>query len=264
MAGKILKTPATLKAYIDEPQEPKEEFDVGKLFHALVLEGSLDRLVKRVDADDYRTKAAREERDKAIREGLIPINNTEVDTKLGVVFEMHEAIMAHPIAGPLFTGDLERNELSAFAKHPSGVWLRGRYDRLTESQIIVDLKTARDADPNEAPTVAARYNQDVQAAHYSLIYELITGQPPRGFVHVNIEKTSPYLISVTQLSPEFMEIGRSKVERAIARFKHATETNEWPGYPAIIHSVEPKPWMIYDEDAQQDREEELNERDPAA
>src|SRR5699024_5839148 len=55
-------------------REQKPEYDVGTLGHALILENSIEDVITLVPYDSYRTKAAREARDEAYKNGLIPVN----------------------------------------------------------------------------------------------------------------------------------------------------------------------------------------------
>ena len=52
--------------------DEKEAFYLGHIAHGIVLEGTENRVVV-VDADDWRTKAAKEQRDEARSAGKFPI-----------------------------------------------------------------------------------------------------------------------------------------------------------------------------------------------
>lgn len=249
MAKEILKSPAHLRHYLDAPRVEKSAFDFGKLIHAGVL--GVGSQVEVLDVPDYRTKAAKELRDAAYAAGKVPMKVDEYAEVQRVV----DAVKSHPIAGPLFDPENGTPEVSMFAQHPTGVWLRGRADWITNTGIMVDLKSVQTADPNEFTRTAWNFGYDVQTAIYEEIYRLATGQPPRGFIHVLVDKNPPHLVTIVQLDQEFLDLGRAKMERAIARYKQATETNEWPGYPPTIHSITPQQWMHYAEDDAQDREE---------
>ena len=246
-AKEILKSPAHLHHYRTTPREPKPAFDYGSAVHTLVLGTGWD--VHVADHGSWRAKDARVEAENARAEGKIPLLRKDYDSVKAVA----DAVKAHPIAGPLFAGK-GRAEVSAFGEHESGVRLRGRFDWLTDDGWIVDLKTARSADPADFGRTAASLGYDVQAAHYLHTCELATGKPAKGFRHVLVEKEQPYLVSVVELDDEALEIGRSKLERAIARYKEAMETNTWPGYPEVILPVSLPMWAIY---AEEGMEEEM-------
>ncbi|MNW61807.1 hypothetical protein D3C74_398950 [compost metagenome] len=51
------------------------------------------------------------------------------------------------------------------------------------------------------------------------------------FVFVNVEKTAPYLVSVTELDEDALDFGHMMIERATRIYKECTETGVWQGYP---------------------------------
>ena len=258
MAKEILKSPAHLRYYLDAPREEKDVFDFGTLVHSAIL--GTGKQVEIIKHKTYHSNEAKQAKADAYAAGKIPMKEHEYAAVQAVV----EAVRNHPIAGPLFDPAQGTPEVSMFGQHRSGVWLRGRADWITQTGIMVDLKTTQSADPNEFARTAWNLGYDVQNYHYQETYRLATGQRPRGFIHVLVDKNPPHLVTIVQLDPEFLELGESRFERAIARYKHATETNEWPGFPDIIHSVSPQAWMTYAEDDQQDFEEQFNERNTAA
>ena len=247
MAKLILKSPAHLRHYLDAPRESKAAFDFGSVVHGLVLGKGWD--VAALDYDSWRTKEAREARAEVEAQGKIALLQKDYAEAQAVA----DAVKNHPIAGPLFAGNGQA-EVSAFGQHETGIWMRGRFDWLTPSGILVDLKTARSADPADFASTSNSFGYDVQAAHYMAVHELATGEKPKAFVHVLVEKEPPYLPSVVQLDEDFLDLGRSKLDRAIHRYKHCLETDQWPGYPATLHHVAPKPWMLYAEEDQTEQE----------
>ena len=56
-------------------------------------------------------------------------------------------------------------------------------------------------------------------------------------------ETDPYLVSVEELDELFYDLGRQKNVEAAARWKHAVDTNEWPGYQGINRVLAPT-WAL--------------------
>ena len=242
MAKLILKSPAHLRHYLDTPRESKAAFDFGSVVHGLVLGKGWD--VAALDYDSWRTKEAREARAEVEAQGKIALLQKDYAEAQAVA----DAVKGHPAAAKLFKrGDAE---VSAFGQHDSGVWLRGRFDWLV-SGIIVDLKTVRSADPRRFNRTTFDFGYEIQAAHYRETHRLATGEYPRDFIHVLVEKEPPYAVSVVRLDAQFLDAGHQRLETAIARYRHATETGEWPGYPTSIQTIEPIPYMTYHEEDDQ-------------
>lgn len=248
MAKLILKSPAHLRHHLDHGGGHKAAFDMGSAVHTLVLGKGWPITV--LDFPDWRTKEAKTQREAAYISESIPM--LQKDYELACAVEA--AVRSHKIAGPLFSAQ-GRAEVSAFGLHETGVRLRGRFDWVTPAGIICDLKTARTADPAEFASTASNLGYDLQAAHYEATYEAATGEKLRAFVHILVEKEPPYLVSVVQLDEDFLALGRSKLERAVRRWEHALDTDNWDGFPATLHTISPKPWMQYAEDEQTERDQ---------
>jgi len=210
-------------------------FNVGHAAHRLILESTGEGIVL-IDFPDYRTKEARISRDTALASGGIPLLTHEHDQ----VRAMRDAVMGHDTARDLLTG--HEPEVSVFADlygQPCKARLDAWHnDDGTGRPLIVDLKTAQDADPETFARTALTYGYDQQMAHYRDIMEAETGTLPR-FLFVLVEKTAPYLVSVVELDDLFYDLGRQKNEQAAAKWLHAKKTNQWPGYQGISRVLAP-------------------------
>lgn len=223
--------------YLLSHDEHKPEYDVGTLAHALILEGSLDHLVHRVDAKDWRTKAAKEERDQAYNNDMIPINNSEADSILAPVEAMRDAVMAHPIAKDLLTGHVP--EVSLFWE-TDGVPLKARLDAQHPTRgVVADLKTVRSARPNDVRKQISDLGYYIQARHYLNGLKEVTGFEPEWYF-VTVGKTEPYPVSVHRMTPEALQQGQARIDYALARYKQAQE-HGWTGYTAV-YEQELTPW----------------------
>ena len=210
-------------------------FTLGSAAHRLILEGNGDGIVL-IDKPDYRTKEARVSRDAALANGGIPLLPHEYDQ----VVAMCDAVKNDDTAGPLFTGHAP--EVSVFADlygQPCKARLDAWYeDDGTGRPLIVDLKTTQDADPETFARTALTYGYHQQMSHYRDLMHVETGKFPR-FLFVLVEKTAPYLVSVVELDELFYDLGRQKNVEAAAQWKHAVDTNEWPGYQGVHRVLAP-------------------------
>src|SRR5690606_1065600 len=87
--------PARFRYYKDNPsaRETTKALDLGRAAHAIVLEGDESPIVA-VDADSYRTAAARAQRDAARAAGKIPL----LPHELATVRAMAAALREHELA----------------------------------------------------------------------------------------------------------------------------------------------------------------------
>jgi hypothetical protein len=215
------------------PRVQKREYDFGHVAHALILgEGSA---IAVIDADDWRTKAAREQRDNARADGKVPVL---VDTYVqGAALAL--AAKQHPLGELLFAEGTP--ELSVYWHDPeTGVRLRCRPDWMHTSPMVVDVKTTKSAAPTDFVRSVADYGYHCQQAFY------VDGLAAHGidaqFLFFAIEKTRPFLCSVIELPDEAVQLGRRLNRAAVDLYARCCETGEWPGYPPIIHRLELPPW----------------------
>lgn len=238
-------TPAHFKAAMDEGEEHKATFDLGKAFHAKVL-GAGEGVVV-VDADNWRTKDARLARDAAYEAGKVPILAADAE----VVERMAASVREHPIASALF--DNGHPEVSAFWTDPStGVQCRARFDWLPDPVdgrrlIVPDLKSAISAAPSEFEKASARFAYYVQQEHYRDALVALDIDPDPAFLFVVVEKESPHLVSVNQFAdPEDVKLARAAVDRARRIYAECIATDTWPGYPPGINDLSLPNWLHFD------------------
>lgn len=211
-------------------------FDLGAMAHALVLGKGDERLVL-VDADSWRTKAAREERLRIRRLGMTPVLAGEVEEAK----RMAEVLDGHKLARETLTG---RVEVAAFVER-DGLTLRGQMDVLADNW-IADYKTAQDASSFGFLRAAWRYRYYLQAAWYRRLVGWLTGEwlPFRLVVQ---EKVAPYLVSVWDIDPEYIRHGEADMDEALALYRQCMESGQWPGYPNEVQTLTAPDWAIDDD-----------------
>ena len=184
---------------MDNPVQ-KRAYDIGNAVHDTVLGGGPEIVV--VDSDDWRTKAAREERDEIRARNAVPILRDEWVQ----VRAMADAVLTHPVGGKLLEPGAGEAEVSLFwTDQRAGVQRRARLDyvpngRLPDGRLLLpDLKTSTTANPAEFAKAAARYGYDLQQTFYT---DAVLAQhlaEDVAFLFVVVEKTPPYLVEVVQL-----------------------------------------------------------------
>lgn len=226
--------PAKFRQRMDNPPPAKRHFEFGHLVHLLVLGIGVPTV--EIDADNYRTKAAQEQRDAARAEGKIPVlvgadANDEFGAELAKAQAMADSVRAHPEAGELFRRG--HPEKSLYWTDPeTGVRLRARADWLTlinERLTCVDLKTAASVYRPDLERVFWKNGYYLQNAWYVRLLTAIKGSEP-DFAFVCVEKEPPYLVEVVRYEPEDVAEGHRLNRIAINTFARCIETGEWPGY----------------------------------
>jgi hypothetical protein len=247
--------PAKFRAQQDSPQKPKRIFEFGHFVHLKVL--GVGPKVVEIEADSYRTKAAREARDKARADGNIPVlvgnPNDDAAAELEQAEAMAAAIFAHPVAGPLLTHTKNEFEQSVYAIDPiTNVRLRGRFDAMHFGDdgviTIVDVKTSATANPAELIKKFYNLGYFMQAAWYlDLLLTLDLAVDPQ-FRFVVVEKDPPYLVTPVRYTEAALEEGRRRNRRAIDLYAECHERDSWPGYFGSdgVVTLDLPTWASYD------------------
>jgi hypothetical protein len=219
--------PAKFKHWRDNPEPPKLHFDIGTIAHTLLLGDGPQIHV--ADYDSWRSADSRIEKATAEEQGAIPILAGQFEEVQAMVKVARE----HPIAGALFAPGSGVAEQSLYWRHRgTGVTLRCRPDWLRPDR-IVDYKTCAAADLDSIQRDIARYGYHVQDPWYragGTALGLFDG-PPK-FTFVFQEKQAPYLITIVELDPPALDIGKRLMEMAIYAFAECTASGVWPDYMA--------------------------------
>ena len=230
----------------------KPQFDMGHYVHGELLGSGAEVVI--VEADDWRTKAARDARDLAHAEGKVPMLAKDADVGDLMVASVREFLIDAGMP-TVFARGFGQGEVSLLWDDDThGIQRRARLDWLHnpipgQPRMVVDLKTAASADPAEAGRVAHNFGYHQQAAWYLDGLRALTGETDVAFIHVIVEKDAPYLVSVTQLDDEALARGRVLNDRAIRLYKECLATDTWPGYSPTIRSVSLPTWALRDTDA---------------
>jgi hypothetical protein len=217
--------------------EEKRIFDIGSAAHALVLENDESRFAV-IDAADWRTKAAKEQRDEAYAANKIPLLPKDYAIISAMGKAARDYLTTSQLAGVLDNGNAE---VSMSAEYED-ITLRGRLDWLTKDRrIILDYKTTTSARAEDFYRHISQFSYDIQAAEYWTLNQLNGGMSAK-FIWFVQETTAPYMCSLIGCSPALMSMGHQKLQWCAHRWRDCLSTNEWPGYEGRIQWVEPKPW----------------------
>lgn len=235
----LLLTRSPLHAWYAHPklnaglreEEPTNEMDLGTVAHMLLLEGHSNRVVI-VEANDWRTNAAKEQRELARDAGKVAILRKSFFGIQAMVKSAHEQ-------WPELSSGKYETELCVTWQE-DGIWCRALLDAYMPLR-IVDYKTTENAEPNAYARRMFQLGQDVQEAFYRRGVKAITGENI-SFVFVPQETEPPYLLSRVALDLDAQQLADRKVQRAIDTWARCMETKHWPGYPTEICYAQAPGW----------------------
>jgi hypothetical protein len=212
------------------PPIPTAEFSLGHAAHRQVLGAGAELAI--IDAADWRTKAAKEERAAAHAAGLIPVLTHQARQ----VVDMVAALRAHPLAAELLDLDRITVEQSIFWTDPdTGVWRRARLDavNLADTPAIADYKTTDAGDLDHLSRALWNYGYAMQGGWYLDGGAAVNLVPDdTRFFLVAQEKEPPYLVSVVEPDAAALRIGRQRNRAAIEIYRDCTAADVWPGHTA--------------------------------
>lgn len=226
-------------------QEAEEEkFDKGKVAHALLLERRDEVVV--VEADDWRTNAAKNQRDAARMAGKIPLLRKHYADCVAMEESARRQLSVHRDAKGAFTeGKPEQTLVWVEETDQGDIFCRCRLDWLPEDgAIFYDHKTTgASANPlHWGARTLFDTGAHIQAALYRRgISKLLRVKNPT-FRFVVQENYSPYALSVVELTQQAMEISEDVVQRALDYWAWCLEHNRWPGYAASTAYVDLPVW----------------------
>ena len=227
--------PAQFKYDREHPQPPKKEFDLGHAAHKVVL-GEGEEIVV-TEWDDWRTKAAREERDAIRAGGAVPLLFHEGQQ----VMAMADAIRQHPDAGPLLNLPGTSEQSIYWTDSATGVRCRIRPDRLIvlpQTTLVIDIKTVADASPDACSKSIESYAYHQQGALY-IDGVQAAGLAPEGarFIWVFVSKKAPHLVTVRELADQDQDIGRARNEKALRIYRECESTGIWPDWTGPVPAI---------------------------
>lgn len=241
----ITRSPAHAKAAHpklnpDYERETESKWDIGTAAHSLLLEGIEN--VHIVQADNWRTKAAQEERDEARANGRVPLLANQWDRVRRMVDAANRQLdNQHLNPRPFTDGTPE----VCIAFDIDGVKCRALVDWVhTGGVAVADYKTTSAiAHPAAWGKTALAIGADIQVVMHSLAVEAAYGSVPE-WVYVVQETYEPFALSVLRPAPSFVALGTDKVRAAVKVWRDCLTTNRWPGYPMGVSPLEPPPWAI--------------------
>lgn len=241
----------------DAVREDSNEADIGTYAHAMLLEGGHAGLVV-VDAKDWRTNAAKEEREAARAAGKLAILAHKVSAVEAMVEAARVYLAASELRGVFESGAAEQTILWQEVVHAESgrsatdariVHCKARPDWLTaDASICVSYKTTDgSAEPNG--WIRRQLPQyDVGMALYEHGIRAACKVERTRVVHLVQEQVAPYSCSLIGLSPASQDIAERKLARALATWEACLQRGQFPAYPANICWADPTGWQLAQEE----------------
>ena len=223
----------------DEKDDGK--FDLGSAVHMLML--GHGGPIEEIDAKDWKSKAAQEQREIAYALGRTPLLKAQAKRARVMVAraeaQLNRVLGANPFAMP------ENNELALVWRGEAGIWCRCKPDALDyENRIVWDLKTTGMLANPQAWGVSQVEGTgiDMRAAHYLHGAARLLG-PGWRYRFVVVEAKRPHCLSILELPGSMLDTGEDKRHRAAMLWGRCLALGQWRGWAENVVTVEEPAWL---------------------
>jgi len=209
-------SPAHFVAYKNRQQHETPAMRFGTAVHSATLEPEKfedEYKVLTVRRGTKAYKALEEEHPNAIW-----LTQTEYED----IQKLKEAVLSHDIASKLLK-DCTAYEV-ALEGSISGLPFRGFADGVS-TKYVVDLKTTQKGAPRDFTNDAYRQKYHMQGYIYTKLLSELTGQEINEHWLIAVEKSAPYVVTCYKLTKEYLEDGKTELERLVNEYK------KWNGEP---------------------------------
>lgn len=224
----------------DHQAKHKTIFDLGSAAHKMILGKGAELYI--VEADDWKTKAAREERDSAREQGMTPILAHQHETALAMADAMRKQLARHEDAAGAFSNGKAEQTL---VWREGETWCRCMLDWLPNGgNVFFDLKsTGTTANPDVwGERTLFDIGADIQTVLYRRGIKAVLGIEQAHFRFLVVENAEPFALSSVELTPAAIDMAERQLDEALAYWRWCTKHDRWPGYPKRTCYVNPPPW----------------------
>ena len=247
--GHTLTSQSPAHAYLAHPRlggqtrDPTDAQTNGSLIHELVLGDGPG--IEVIDADSWRTKAAKESRCNARAEGKTPVLVGKFNAAKIAAHAIRERIADLGIS--LDGGAVEQTIHWQYHWHGGGVACRSRLDWLDlDSATVIDFKTIKSANPDTCARHMLDYGYAMQGVAYPRAVEDLrpdlAGKVSMLFLFCEIEP--PFAVTPATCAGSMREIGRRRWDRAVELWDKCLTEKHWPGYVSETIRLEAPAWAV--------------------
>ena len=240
-------SPLHLRHRLDTPDEDTPSRGMLRAIHARVLEP------ERVELDFVHYEGRRSghawEAWRDAQHDRTILSATEWDTSEAVA----RAVLAHPVAAELLTGQGGRSETSVtWVDEATGLPCRGRLDRLQprpnhREMAVVDLKTIDSVDERRVRALVVQQGWHVQLAHYHDAIRRLSGLEVVPYL-VTVEQRAPHDVAVWRMGPEELQVSQQIRRGLLDSIAECVRSGRWPGRYADVQPLTLPDWMMPDID----------------
>jgi hypothetical protein len=222
MLNNISVSPEHFRFMMDNPQPATPAMKLGSAIHMNVLQPEQFNKTYAVSPKfDKRTKQGKEDYKNFINNNLSKTIISESDFEL--IEQITLKLMKDSFVNKLLRNGEPEKIITWYNKHYE-VDCKGMLDyHLPQADMIIDLKTTKDASYNGFMRSVKKFKYHKQAAFY------MDAVKAYRFIIIAVEKTPPFAINVFELGDDMIDEGRDMYNNELEIYKYCMETDYWPG-----------------------------------
>ena len=235
------RSPAHYREWIENGGETTPALEFGSAFHCALLEPErfAAEYATAPDFGDCRFKE-----NKAAKAAWLGENSGKIalsSADYAAISGMIDAVRRHPLAGLMIRDGIAESTI-VWHDRETGLPCKVRPDYYVRARrMVVDVKSALDASPEEFKRAIVKRRYHVQDALYRDAFASI-GEPVEHFIFVAVEKVEPFAIGLYTLDADGVGKGYGRARAGIATMAECVQKNQWPGYAPSIQTIELPPW----------------------
>lgn len=204
------------------PDEDKPAFQLGRLFHALVIENK--QLWAKPWNGYKRGNEYKAYKADCEAEGLESIS---VDDERKLLL-MRKSLLSNPVAVDLLERTVRREQTIQFEYAEQDC--KVRLDMWLDSDAIVDLKTTRNASKEKFFYQGVNeFGYHYSAAFYELaVQSYLETDRNIPYLYIAVENQEPFRCAIHSMEDTVREVGRRDVRQALQDIAKCHQSGEWP------------------------------------
>lgn len=239
----ILTSPLHYRHALRQPRVETPAMRFGTAFHLAVLQPDVFASAYEIKPEgmNFATKEGKEWLRNASIFGRPILTTAEHETACAMAL----AVQNHPAARAILTPGAVEQPI-VWTDAATGIACKGRPDLVTNTGLLVDLKSARDLTPRRFAAQALDLGYLFSMAMYADGLAAL-GRDPSEVLLLGVEKDAPFDVVPYRLDDACLDKGRDQYKRALELLKRCRDEDRWPGRADDVQVLELPAWAM-DED----------------
>lgn len=121
---------------------------------------------------------------------------------------------------------------------------KGRVDFLTDDDVLIDVKSARDITPGGFGRSVAKYHYNTKMAWYRHAIAEAMGRQVRRCVFIAVQSVEPFDIAIETLTEWQLASGDDHWQSLFAEWSECKRTDRWPGHGDVERTCVMPEWSM--------------------